>query len=239
MSSKKKAASSARVGDAHEKSTDKLERKGVPRSILHSKWRNCGILNGEDVVSIEKVEQDIVIFSKEHFNAAAPVPSVGVVQGIPPFTKIPTRPSFIPISSGCWMGCSIINMLLQPRPHAVGDLTKGGAKGHVMVQGAWAGSKHPGRPFSSELFLEIPGPEKRDHLVDWVEKASFACLSKLFEIGRQGEALQDAAQCAEPDGGRPVSRKSMLSTFSPGKCQRRVVPGEHYTVKDLPILPGV
>ena len=26
------------------------------------------------------------------------------------------------------------------------------------------------------------GPEKRGHLVDWVEKASFACLSKLFEI---------------------------------------------------------
>ena len=26
------------------------------------------------------------------------------------------------------------------------------------------------------------GPEKRGHLVDWVEMAYFACLSKLFEI---------------------------------------------------------
>ncbi|RVW69860.1 hypothetical protein CK203_060726 [Vitis vinifera] len=40
------------------------------------------------------------------------------------------------------------------------DSTKGGAKGRVMVRGA----------------------EKRGHLVDWVEKASFDCLSKLFEI---------------------------------------------------------
>ena len=26
------------------------------------------------------------------------------------------------------------------------------------------------------------GPERRGHIVDWVERASFACLNKLFEI---------------------------------------------------------
>ena len=26
------------------------------------------------------------------------------------------------------------------------------------------------------------GPERRGHIVDWVENASFACLNKLFEI---------------------------------------------------------
>ena len=35
--------------------------------------------------------------------------------------------------------------------------------------------------FSSFVVVNV-GPELRGHLVDWVEKASFACLSKLFEI---------------------------------------------------------
>ena len=26
------------------------------------------------------------------------------------------------------------------------------------------------------------GPERKGHIVDWVEKASFACLNKLFKI---------------------------------------------------------
>ena len=65
MSSKKKAASSARVGDAHEKSTDKLsvkefrDRFCIPNGVI------VEFLNGEDVISTEKAEQDTVIFSKE------------------------------------------------------------------------------------------------------------------------------------------------------------------------------
>ena len=37
------------------------------------------------------------------------------------------------------------------------DSTKGGAKGRVMVRGAWAGSRHPTRPFSPNYSLAIPG----------------------------------------------------------------------------------
>ncbi|RVW28330.1 hypothetical protein CK203_104498 [Vitis vinifera] len=56
------------------------------------------------------------------------------------------------------------------------DSTKGGAKGLVAVWGGWAGlSQHPSRPFSPNYTLKIPGLELRGHLVDWVEKASFAC----------------------------------------------------------------
>ncbi|RVW62300.1 hypothetical protein CK203_061553 [Vitis vinifera] len=56
------------------------------------------------------------------------------------------------------------------------DSIKGGAKGHVVVRGGWAGLlEHPTRPFSPNYTLQIPGPELRGHLVDWVEKASFAC----------------------------------------------------------------
>ena len=37
------------------------------------------------------------------------------------------------------------------------DSTKEGAKGRVMVRGAWAGSRHPTRPFSPNYSLAISG----------------------------------------------------------------------------------
>ncbi|KAL6313050.1 hypothetical protein AAG906_012101 [Vitis piasezkii] len=62
------------------------------------------------------------------------------------------------------------------------DSTNGG-EGYVVVQGAWAGLlEHPGRPFSPNYSMMLPGPDRRGHIVDWVGKASFACLNKLFEI---------------------------------------------------------
>ncbi|RVW77944.1 hypothetical protein CK203_048260 [Vitis vinifera] len=71
------------------------------------------------------------------------------------------------------------------------DSTKGGAKGLVAVWGGWAGlSQHPSRPFSPNYTLKIPGLELRGHLVDWVEKASFACVCKLFEIDPKERAYK-------------------------------------------------
>ena len=38
------------------------------------------------------------------------------------------------------------------------DSTKGGATGHVVVRGAWAGLlEHPARPFNPNYSLEVPG----------------------------------------------------------------------------------
>ncbi|RVW28046.1 hypothetical protein CK203_055255 [Vitis vinifera] len=63
------------------------------------------------------------------------------------------------------------------------DSTKGGAKGHVLVKGVWAGlSEHSERVFSLNRSLALPGTSKRGRLVEWVEKASFDRLNKLFEI---------------------------------------------------------
>ena len=96
MSSKKKAASSARVGDAHEKSTDKLsvkefrDRFCIPNGVI------VEFLNGEDVISTEKAEQDTVIFSKEQFNAGLRRYSRN--SSISPKFH---PSSFIPILSGC------------------------------------------------------------------------------------------------------------------------------------------
>ena len=78
------------------------------------------------------------------------------------------------------------------------------------------------------------GAEKRGHLVDWVEKASFGCLSKLFEIDakeRQCKTLLTArnlmAVVREP--------QEYVINILPRKMPKEVVPGEHYTVKGLPI----
>ncbi|RVW24129.1 hypothetical protein CK203_088732 [Vitis vinifera] len=48
----------------------------------------------------------------------------------------------------------------------------------------WMGGviRASGRPFSPNYSLVIPGPEKKEPPRGLVEKASFACLSKLFEI---------------------------------------------------------
>ncbi|RVW32216.1 hypothetical protein CK203_080075 [Vitis vinifera] len=191
MSSKKKAASSARVGKAHEKSTDKLsvkefrDRFCIPNGVI------VEFLNEEDVVSTEKAEQDTVIFSKEQFNAGLRFPLLALFMEFLHFTKIP--PVFIhPNIIRVLMGCSIINMLYNldltllevffvyslkkaktnifsmsahlPSLQLVTELpdsTKGGAKGQVMVRDAWVGSKHPVRPFSPNYSLAIPGPEKK------------------------------------------------------------------------------
>ena len=78
------------------------------------------------------------------------------------------------------------------------------------------------------------GAEKRGHLVDWVEKASFGCLSKLFEIDakeRQCKTLLTArnltAVVREP--------QEYVINILPRKMPNEVVLGEHYIVKDLPI----
>ena len=297
MSSKKKATSSVRTGNAHEKSIDKLSVKELRDRFCIPNGVIVEFFNGEDVMSTEKAEQDTVIFSKEQFNAGLRFPLPALFKEFLHFTKIP--PVFIhPNIILVLMGCSIINMLYNldlkllevffvyslkkaktdifsmsahlPSLQLVTELpdsTKGGAKGHVMVRGAWAGSRHPARPFSPNYSLVIPGkfalrlfvrfslcclfvdfsgqypyplfavnagPKRRGHIVDWVERASFACLNKLFEIDakeRQCKTLLTAwnlmAVVREP--------QEYVINILPRKMPKEVVPGEHYIVKDLPI----
>ena len=200
MSSKRKAASSTRVGDAHEKSTDKLsvkefrDRFCIPNGII------VDFLCGEDVVPTEKAEQGAIVFSKEQFNAGLRFPLPALFIEFLHFTQIP--PVFIhPNIIRVLMGCSIINMLYNldltmlevffvyslkkaktdifslsahlPSLQLVTeppDSTKEGAKGRVMVRGAWAGSRHPTRPFSPNYSLAIPG------------KFCFATFVRIFAL---------------------------------------------------------
>ena len=82
------------------------------------------------------------------------------------------------------------------------------------------------------------GPERRGHIVDWVEKASFACLNKLFEIDakeRHYETLLTARNLMV------VVRESQeyVVNILPRKMPKEVVPGEHYILKDIPIYQEV
>ena len=136
----------------------------------------------------EKGGENIILFTKEQFNAGLRFPLPALFKEFLHFTQIP--PVFIhPNIVRVLMGCSIINILYNldltllevffvyslkkaktdifsmsahlPSLQLVTELpdsTKGGAKGYVAVRGAWAGlSSRPGRPFSPNYSMEIPG----------------------------------------------------------------------------------
>ncbi|RVW59289.1 hypothetical protein CK203_101700 [Vitis vinifera] len=253
-----------RVSEASEKAIDKLnakefrERFCIPHDVL------IDLVNEEAAMPTEKGGKNVPLH-KGTIQRGAPVPSAGVVQGIPPLLS--DSPIFIhPNLVRVLMGCSIINMLYSldltllevffvyslkkakndifsvsahlPSLQMVTELpdsTKGGAKGLVAVWGGWAGlSQHPSRPFSPNYTLKIPGLELRGHLVDWVEKASFACVCKLFEIDPKERAYKTLL----PRNLTEVVREPQeyVINILPRKLAKdEIVPGEHYTVKELPL----
>ena len=77
------------------------------------------------------------------------------------------------------------------------------------------------------------GTSKRGCLVEWVEKVSFDRLTKLFEITatkRHYQTMLTAqnllAVVREP--------QSYVTNILPRRLPKRVVPGEHFVLKDLP-----
>eukprot|EP00261_Vitis_vinifera_P033624 XP_019074867.1 PREDICTED: uncharacterized protein LOC104879194 [Vitis vinifera] len=116
------------------------------------------------------------------------------------------------------------------------DSTKGGAKGLVAVWGGWAGlSQHPSRPFSPNYTLKIPGLELRGHLVDWVEKASFACVCKLFEIDPKERAYKTLLSARNLTEVVREPQEYVINILPRKLAKDEIVPREHYTVKELPL----
>ncbi|XP_034710607.1 uncharacterized protein LOC117933354 [Vitis riparia] len=119
------------------------------------------------------------------------------------------------------------------------DSNKKAAKGQVLVKGVWAGlSEHPDRPFVPNQSLEIPDQDKRGKLVEWVEKASFDRLNKLFEITsaeRRCELLLSAQNL------RLVVQQPQAYVLNilPRRLPEEVVVGEHFILEDLPFYEGV
>ena len=78
----------------------------------------------------------------------------------------------------------------------------------------------------------------RGHVVEWVEKASFLRLNKLFEVSaaeRQYVTLLTARNLMA------VVRESReyIINILPRKLPKKVMPGEHYILKDLPFYKKV
>ncbi|RVW63593.1 hypothetical protein CK203_057387 [Vitis vinifera] len=118
----------------------------------------------------EKGEENVILFTKEQFNAGLRFPLPALFKEFLHFSQIP--PIFI--------HPNLVRCVRAPALPSNGDraarFDKGGAKGLVAVRGGWAGlSQRASRPFSPNYTLKI-GLELRGHLVDWVEKASRLCL---------------------------------------------------------------
>ena len=174
MSENKEAASSGPTGDALEKSVDKLsvkkfrERFCIPNGVL------VDFMDEEEVVSTEKVEGRAITFSNEQFNAGLRFPLPALFKEFLHFTQIPPafiHPNIVRVLMGCSILNMLFNLDLSllevlfvyslkkgkngifsmaahlPYLQLVTELpdsTKGGAKGYVVVRGAWAGLlEHP------------------------------------------------------------------------------------------------
>ena len=183
----KGATSSGPSGDAHEKSVDKLsvkefrERFCIPNGVV------VELMDGE-VMSTEKAEDHAIMFSKEQFNVGLRFPLSSLFKEFLHFTQIPPayiHPNIVRVLMGCSILSMMFNLdltLLEvlfvyslkkgkndifsmaahlPSLQLVTELpdsTKGRAKGHVLVRGAWAGLlEHPERPFSPNHSLVLPG----------------------------------------------------------------------------------
>ena len=188
MSVNKEVASSGPVGDACEKFVDKLsvkefrERFSIPNGVL------VEFLDVEEVVSTEKAEGRVITFSKEQFNVGLQFPLPVLFKEFLHFTQIPPafiHPNTVRVLMGCSILNMLFNLDLSllevlfvyslkkgkndifsmaahlPSLQLVTELpdsTKGGAKGYVVVRGAWAGLlEHPERSFSPNYSLVLPG----------------------------------------------------------------------------------
>lgn len=143
------------------------------------------------------------------------------------------------------------------------DSTKGAARGHVLVKGPWAGLLvHREKEFVPNQSLRIPGgnifslifyveslaslarlltclvfmgvgTDKRGRLVEWVEKASFDRLNKLFEIMVGEKNCQMLLSTQNLRAVTQISQPYILNII-PRRLPKKVVSGEHFVLKDLP-----
>ena len=188
MSATQEATSSgSSEGARAEKSIDKLsvkefrERFCIPNGVL------LEFLDRE-AVSTEGAEGNAISFAKEQFNAGLRFPLPSLFKEFLHFTQIPPayiHPNIVRVLMGCSVLSLLYNLDLSllevlfvyslkkgkndifsmaadlPSLQLVTelpDLTKGGAKGHVLVPGIWASLQgHPERPCSPNHSLKLPG----------------------------------------------------------------------------------
>ena len=137
-------------------------------------------------MSTEKVGHNAIYFTKEQFNAELHFPLLSLFKEFIHYTQIPLayiHPNIMRVLMGCSilnmlfnldlsllevlfvytikkgkkdifsMFSHILSLQLVTNLH---DLNKGGAKGHVLARGPWAGlSEHPERDFGPNYLLKL------------------------------------------------------------------------------------
>ncbi|RVW47958.1 hypothetical protein CK203_096807 [Vitis vinifera] len=225
----KKTISSARVSEAGEKAIDKLdvkefwERFCIPNDVY------INLVNEEADMPTEKGEENVILFTKEQFNAGLRFPLSALFKEFLHFSQIP--PIFI--------HPNLVRCVRAPALPSSGDraarFDKGRGEGAGGGPGWMAGlSERASRPFSPNYTLKIPGLELRGHLVDWVEKASFACVCKLFEIDPKERAYKTLLSARNLIAVVRESQEYVINILPRKLAKDEIVPGEHYTLKELP-----
>ncbi|RVW56910.1 hypothetical protein CK203_078508 [Vitis vinifera] len=220
----KKTVSSVRVSEAGEKAIDKLnakefrERFRIPHDVL------IDLVNEEAAMPSEKGGKNAILFTKEQFNAGLRFPLPALFKEFLLFSQIP--PIFI--------HPNLVRCVRSPALPSNGDRTARFDKGRGEGAGGslgWMGglSQHPSRPFSPNYSLKIPGLELRGHLVDWVEKASFACVCKLFEIDPKERAYKTLLSARNLTEVVREPQEYVINILPRKLAKDEIVPGEHYT----------
>ena len=70
--------------------------------------------------------------------------------------------------------------------------------------------------------------------MDWVEKASFACVCKLFEIDPKERACKTLLSARNLMAVVRESQEYVINILPRKLAKDEIVPGEHYTLKELP-----
>ena len=184
----KKTASSSRASEGRGKAIDKPDEKEFRERFCIPDNVTVELLDARVLVPSEKAEEKTMIFSEEQFNVGLQFPLPPLFKEFLHFTQIPPvfiHPNIVRVLMGCSIINMLYNldlMLLEvffvyslrkvkndifsmfahlPSLQLVTELpdsTKGGATGHVVVRGAWAGLlEHPTRPFTPNYSLEVPG----------------------------------------------------------------------------------
>ena len=106
----KKTVSSAGVSEAGEKAIDKLDVNEFRERFFIPNGVSIDLVNEEAAMPTEKGEENVILFTKEQFNAGLRFPLPALFKEFLHFSQIP--PIFIhPNLVRVLMGCSIINML--------------------------------------------------------------------------------------------------------------------------------
>ncbi|RVW96222.1 hypothetical protein CK203_020812 [Vitis vinifera] len=232
------------------KSVDKLNVREFREHFCIPNGVSIQLVDGE-AVSTEKFEDNIIFFTKEQFNAGLRFPFPSLFKEFLHFTQIPSayiHPNMVWVL----MGCSILSVLFDLDLSLlevlfIYSIKKGKNDIHSFVASLPSLQLVTSLPDSTKgqrtragqgPMGGFDGKDRRGKVVEWMEKASFDRLNRLFEIAageRSCETLLSAQNL------RLVTQvpQSYVLNILPRRLPKKVVAGEHFVLKDLPFYAAV